>query len=238
MLLRQRQGEGELLEVISTSYVRRAFNRRSRGNLRKQRCFVVGSELVVPISVADVRVPDARLAPEYLRGIEGQPPIFEDFGLRFVIVEGASRAAAAECCAVRSRNPGALWTGHVENIDDGDGRSRNRLGNEAEQLPGPLEVTVSAERTAPDAGTSAQAGCRTLCIAKACRPARVERVITPFLVGRDADIDRAGQVQRELEAGRDLRGFFGQEVILHAAGEVEHQGDIFRQEGAERLAAA
>src|ERR1700722_13064825 len=80
-----------LFEVIGGADVGGAFDRAaggaersattSRSRTREQRRIMVGAELIIPVPEADIGVPDARLAPEYLRRIERQPGVFEDFRL-------------------------------------------------------------------------------------------------------------------------------------------------------------
>src|ERR1700733_1079950 len=89
------------LEVIGRAHISGAFDRRFRGDSRKQRGVMVGAELVVPVAIANISVPDAWLAPENLRRIQTKTNVFEDFGLGFVVVQGARthEAESAETAA-------------------------------------------------------------------------------------------------------------------------------------------
>src|ERR1700683_291743 len=88
---------GGLLEVIGRPYVRGAFNRGTGSDGREECCGMVGAKLVVPVPIADVGVPDAGLAPQHFRRVEGQPRVFEYLGLGCVGCQGATGAEAAKC---------------------------------------------------------------------------------------------------------------------------------------------
>src|SRR5262249_35144522 len=79
----------ELFEVIGRADIGGAFDRASgcapeRAQLRTTRvrevaAGVIGAELVVPVAVADLAIPDTGLAPPPLRDVDSQPVVGEDF---------------------------------------------------------------------------------------------------------------------------------------------------------------
>src|SRR6516165_9468648 len=93
-----------LLEVIARADVGRAFDRRSRSDRREQRGVMIGAELVIPVSITDVGVPNSLLTPEHLRRIKGEANVLKHFRLSLVVVERAGRAEAADRYAVYGRN--------------------------------------------------------------------------------------------------------------------------------------
>src|SRR5580700_10924522 len=158
---------------------------------------MVGAELVVPVSIADIGVPDARLGPEHFRRIEAQTNVLEHFGLGFVVVEAANRAEAADRQAIRVGNAGALRAADVGNVDDAEWigpaakDAAQRDGVKDFDIPIPFEVAVAAERSAADAGAAAKASSRALGIAEAGRSAGVELVMGEFLASQHTDQQRA-----------------------------------------------
>src|SRR5580704_932719 len=140
------------LEVIGRAHISGAFDRRFRRDSRKQECIMIGAELVVPVAISDVAIPDARLSPENLRRIDAQANVFENFGLGFVVVKGAAGTEAADSEAVRPRNARTLRADDVGDIDDMSG-IRPRAENATEwqivesfQPPRPFEFAVAAIR--------------------------------------------------------------------------------------------
>src|ERR1700733_3894577 len=70
--------EPRSLEVIGRAHVSSAFDRGLRRDVGEQEGVMVGAELVVPVPIADKRIPDTRLAPEHFRGVKREARVFQN----------------------------------------------------------------------------------------------------------------------------------------------------------------
>src|SRR5258708_7129050 len=205
---------------------------------------MVGAELVGPVAIADIGVPDSRLGPEDFRRVEREPNVLEDLSLGLVVVKRTSGTKAANREAVCQRNAGALRAAHVQDVDDTErirpsAEEGQGYGVEDFEIPIPFEIAVAAERGAAGTDATAETSSRALGIAEAGRSASVELVVREFLAGQDADQHRSKGLrdfQVDVYANQVLCCLLREIVVLHAGGEAALEADVIGEDRVKRLA--